>query len=68
MNILQRLLAPTPVFFQKLRNWGIALTAFSAFVLGLPFAIPEVITAAAGYLAVAGTVLSGVSQATVDQE
>lgn len=68
MNIFQRLTAPTPLFFQKLRNWGLALTGLSAYILGLPFALPEELTSLAGYIAVAGAVLSGVSQTAVEQE
>jgi hypothetical protein len=68
MNLLERFNSPTPVFFQKARNWGLVLTAISAAVIGLPFALPAIITEIASYVAVAGAVLSGVSQATVNNE
>lgn len=68
MNIAERLVAPTPPFFKKIRNVGLVLTAISAAVFGLPVALPVVITQIASYLAVAGSVMTGVSQATVNNE
>jgi len=64
MNLLERAVSPTPTFFQKLRNIGLVLAAISAAIVSAPVAIPAIITTIAGYLAVAGTVLSGVSQIT----
>jgi hypothetical protein len=66
MNVVERLVAPTPPFFQKVRNVGLILLAASGAVMGLPMAVPVVVMQIAGYLAVIGTVMSGVSQATVD--
>ena len=68
MNLLERVVSPTPTFFQKLRNIGLALAAISAAIIASPVALPAIITTIAGYLAVAGTVLSGVSQITVTGE
>jgi len=65
MSILERLLSPTPTFFQKLRNIGLVLAAVSAAIVSTPVALPAIITTIAGYLAVAGTVLGAVSQITV---
>jgi hypothetical protein len=64
MNLLERAVSPTPTFFQKLRNIGLVLAAVSAAIISAPIAMPAIITTIAGYLAVAGTVLSGVSQVT----
>ena len=66
MNIAERLVAPTPPFFQKVRNVGLVLLAVSGTIVGLPMAVPAVLTQIAGYLAIAGTVMSGISQATVE--
>lgn len=60
-----RFAAPTPPFFKKVRNTGLALAAISASVLAAPVALPALLLKIAGYLAVAGTVASTVSQATV---
>jgi ABC-type xylose transport system permease subunit len=65
MNLLERVGSPTPTFFQKLRNIGLALAAISAAIIALPVALPTIVVTVAGYLAVAGTVLSAVSQITV---
>lgn len=65
MSIVERLLSPTPTFFQKLRNIGLLLAAVSAAVIATPVALPAIVTTIAGYLAVAGTVLGAVSQITV---
>ena len=65
MSIVERLLSPTPTFFQKLRNIGLVLAAISAAIVATPVALPAIITTIAGYLAVAGTVLGAVSQITV---
>ena len=62
MNLLERAASPTPTFFQKLRNIGLALAAVSAAIMTAPVALPAIVTTIAGYLAVVGTVLSSVSQ------
>jgi hypothetical protein len=64
MNLIERAVSPTPTFFQKLRNIGLLLAAISAAVVATPISLPAIIVKIAGYLAVAGTVLSGVSQVT----
>ena len=65
MNLLDRVVSPTPTFFQKLRSIGLALAATSGAIIAAPVALPTIIVTVAGYLAVAGTVLSAVSQITV---
>jgi uncharacterized membrane protein HdeD (DUF308 family) len=64
MNIVKRAKAPTPKFFKVLRNIGLALAAIGGTVLAAPVALPIVISSIGGYLAVAGGVLSAVSQIT----
>ena len=54
MNLIQRVKAPTPKFFKVLRS--------------IPIALPVVITSIGGYLAVAGSVVSAVSQVTTLNE
>lgn len=67
-TLKQRLKAPTPKFFKKLRNIGIAVTAVAATILTAPVALPAVIIKIASYLAVAGTTISVASQATKEGE
>ena len=64
MNILKRAKAPTPKLFKKIRNAGLAMTAIGGAVLASPVTLPAVLIKAAGYLAVAGSVASAVSQVT----
>ena len=68
MNLLDRVVSPTPTFFQKLRSIGLALAAMSGAIIAAPVALPAIVVTIAGYLAVAGTVLSAVSQITVPGE
>ena len=68
MTLLERAVSPTPTFFQKLRNIGLALAAISAAIMTFPVALPAIVTTIAGYLAVAGSVLSGVSQVTIPED
>jgi hypothetical protein len=68
MNILKRMKAPTPDFFRRLRNIGLALAAISGAILTAPVTLPVIVIQAAGYLAVAGTVATAVSQTVVSGE
>ena len=66
MNIAKRAKAPTPKFFKILRTIGLALLGISGSVMAAPVALPAAVVTAAGYIAVAGGVMSAVSQVTVD--
>lgn len=66
MKIIERAKAPTPKFFKLLRTIGIAMLAVSGALLTAPIALPVVVVTVAGYTAVAGGVLSAVSQITVE--
>lgn len=68
MNIIKRAKAPTPKFFKVLRNIGLTLAAVGGTILAAPIALPVVITSIGGYLAVAGSVVSAVSQLTTTTE
>lgn len=66
MNTIQRAKAPTPKFFKILRNIGLVLATIGASAITVPIALPAAVVSIAGYLAVAGSVLSAVSQLTTD--
>jgi hypothetical protein len=66
MSVLERALAPTPRFFRILKIIGLTLAAASGTLLAAPVALPAIITTIAGYVAVAGTVVTAVSQVTVE--
>ncbi len=68
MNLIQRVKAPTPNFFKVLRSIGLGLAAVGGTILAAPIALPVVITSIGGYLAVAGSVVSAVSQVTTLNE
>jgi len=68
MNIIKRAKAPTPNFFKVLRNIGLVMAAVGGTILAAPIALPVVVTAVGGYLAVAGGVISAVSQLTTRDE
>jgi len=65
MNLTERYKKPTPKFFRTLRNIGIALAATGGALLAAPISLPAIILSIAGYLTVAGTVATAVSQAVV---
>ncbi|MGO4820641.1 hypothetical protein [Flavobacterium sp. WC2429] len=68
MNVVERTKSPTPKFFRVLRSIGLALLGLSGSVIAAPVVLPTVVVSVAGYLAVAGGVLSAVSQMTVDDD
>ena len=68
MNIIKRVKAPTPKFFKVLRNIGLALAAVGGTILAAPIVLPVMVTSIGGYLAVAGGVVSAVSQLTTTTE
>jgi len=67
MNAIKRAKAPTPKFFKVLRNVGLGLVAIGGTILTAPVALPIIVTSVAGYLAVAGGVISAVSQLTTEK-
>ena len=68
MNILERAKAPTPKFFRILRSIGLALLGISGSIVASPVILPTAVVTAAGYVAVAGGVISAISQITVDDK
>ena len=68
MNIVERAKAPTPKFFKILRSIGLALLGISGSIVAAPVVLPAAVVTAAGYVAVAGGVISAISQITVNDE
>ena len=68
MKIVERIKAPTPKFFKILRTIGLALLAISGTIVAAPIVLPATVVTVAGYMAVAGGVISAVSQMTVAEE
>ncbi|HUP12693.1 MAG TPA: hypothetical protein VM187_10785 [Niastella sp.] len=68
MKLAQRIKAPTPAFFKKVRNIGLALAGISTAVLAAPIALPAILIQLAGYLAVAGGIATAISQAATEED
>jgi uncharacterized membrane protein HdeD (DUF308 family) len=68
MTIVERVKAPTPKFFKTLRTIGLALAAVGGAILAAPVAVPAALVTIAGYVALAGGVMTAVSQTAVDSK
>lgn len=68
MSILNRLQAPTPPFFKKIRNIGLVLAAIGSAIIAAPVTLPLIVVQVASYLTVAGAVATAVSQAVTPAE
>jgi len=68
MNLVERLTAPTSKFFRIIRNVGLCLAAVGGAIIAAPIALPLALVTVAGYLTVAGSVMTAVAQATVEGE
>ncbi len=66
MNVIKRAKAPTPKFFKLLRTIGLVVAAVGGSIVAAPIVLPLTVVTLGGYLAVAGGVLSAVSQLTTD--
>ena len=67
-KVVKRMKRPTPGFFKKIRNAGLTLAGISVAVFASPVAMPALVIKVAGYMAVAATVASTVSQTAVKNE
>jgi len=68
MNLVERLTAPTSKFFRIIRNVGLCLASVGGAIIAAPIALPLALVTVAGYLTVAGSVMTAVAQATVEGE
>jgi hypothetical protein len=66
MSVVDRLNAPTPPFFKKLRTTGIMVGVVGGALAAAPVALPVAIVSLSGYLITAGSILTAVSSITVD--
>ena len=67
MSVVDRINAPTPPFFKKLRSIGIMVGIIGGALATAPVALPVAIVSLSGYLITAGSVLTAVSSVTVDE-
>jgi len=68
LTLAQRVVAPTPKFFRILRTIGVVVGLVGASILASPVALPAALVSIGGYLALAGTIVTGVSQTAVGKE
>ena len=68
MEIVKRITSKTPKFFKKIRLVGLILASASAAVLATPVVLPTTLVTVVGYVALAGGVMTAVSQTAVLKE
>jgi ABC-type xylose transport system permease subunit len=68
LTLAQRVMAPTPKFFRLLRTIGVVVGLVGASILASPVALPATIVTIGGYLALAGSIVTGLSQTAVGKE
>ena len=68
MKLIDRIKSPTPKFFKVLRNIGLGLAAAGGVLVAAPIAIPTLVVTIGGYLIVAGSVATAVSQVVTTNE
>ncbi|MFT4972890.1 MAG: hypothetical protein ACI9JY_002096 [Saprospiraceae bacterium] len=61
MKVVERIKAPTPKFFKILRSIVLALLAISGTIVAVPIVLAVTVVTVAGYMSVAGGVISAVS-------
>ena len=67
LTFKERVKAPTPTIFKKIRNVGLLLGGIGTALLTAPITLPIAITSVAGYLVTAGLVASAIAQTTVEE-
>jgi uncharacterized membrane protein HdeD (DUF308 family) len=67
-KVIRRLTDPTPKFFKVLRNVGLVLATVGGTLVTAPVSLPIIVTTIGGYVAVAGGVISAVSQLTTSDK
>ena len=68
LTLAQRVVAPTPKFFRLLRSIGVVVGLVGASILASPVALPAALVSIGGYLALAGSIVTGLSQTAVGKE
>jgi hypothetical protein len=67
-SVRERAQSGTPPFFRKLRLIGLVAITIGTTIIMSPIAVPAALTTIAGYAILGGTVLSAVSQVTINEE
>ena len=67
MDLMERVKSPTPPFFKKLRTIGIVVGVVGGALATAPVSLPAGVIALSSYLITAGTIITTISQITVDE-
>ena len=67
-SILERAQTETPPFFKKLRLIGLVAVTIGTTIMMTPIAVLAALTAIAGYVVLGGTILTAISQVTINEE
>jgi hypothetical protein len=67
-SLIDRVLAPTPSFFKKIRTIGLVMGVVGAALLASPVALPAAIATIGGYLVLGGSIITSVAQTAVKGE
>ena len=65
LSLIKRITAPTPRIFRIFRTVGLSLAAIGSAIISAP-AMPSILANIAGYLTVAGAIMSAISQIAVE--
>lgn len=68
LTLFQRIMAPVPKFFQRMKMLGLILAAIGGVLVAAPYEIPLVLVNIGGYLIVAGAVATAVAQTAVEEK
>lgn len=68
LNLVSRMVEPTPKWFRIVRNLGLALSAVGGVLVAAPVALPAAIVSVGGYLLLGGSIIGAVSQTAVSAE
>ena len=68
LTLAERVIAPTPKFFRLLRTIGVVIGLVGGAILASPVVLPAAVVTVGGYLALAGSIITGVSQTAVGKE
>ncbi|AEA42570.1 hypothetical protein [Fluviicola taffensis] len=67
-SYFSRVASETPPFFKKLRLIGLVLAAAGTVLIAAPVSLPAGVIAFGGYMLVAGTVATAMSQAAIVED
>ncbi len=68
LNLVDRVLEPTPKWFRIVRNIGLALSAVGGVLVAAPIALPAAVVSVGGYLLLGGSIIGAVSQTAISSE